>query len=180
MSPMPDVAEVDSAMPDSRRCQIVAMPDVAMPDSADGSAVLHPTSLGRLSLIERFVIPALLREILYQLPHRTEGAETVRCTHCGTCRLQRFGKTARGFQRYRCQRCRTSFSDCSASPLQGMSFPSLWPTFICAMARVPTLERCAEICGINIKTARAWRKRFIMLARQHAACQYCELRLRAR
>lgn len=85
------------------------------------------------------------------------------CPHCGcTENIAKYGKTAKGAQRYLCRNCGKTFSSTSDSVLQG-THKSLvvWEQYIECMLDGLSLKKTSEKCGICQRTAFNWRHKIL-------------------
>ena len=78
------------------------------------------------------------------------------CPHCRSVRVQRWG-TFSGRQRYRCGKCRRSFSDLTLTPLAYSKRPELWRRFAGCMLESLSVRASARRLGIDKDTAWRWR-----------------------
>lgn len=78
------------------------------------------------------------------------------CVHCGARRVHRWG-SFKGRRRYRCVKCRRTFSDLTGTPLAYSKLPWLWEPFGECMLASLTVRAAAERLGIDKDTAWRWR-----------------------
>lgn len=82
------------------------------------------------------------------------------CPHCACARVHKWG-TFSGRQRFRCTRCRRTFSTFTATPFQYLKRVDAWPTYMwCVDTRLP-VRLAAAISGIHRDTAFRWRHRLL-------------------
>lgn len=83
---------------------------------------------------------------------------TLACCKCGSVRLAKFGKDAKGNQRYQCKDCKATRSAISNSVFVGSHKDAeQWKKFILYTLEGRSLNYCAEHCKISEKTAFTWR-----------------------
>ena len=71
--------------------------------------------------------------------------EVYNCKKCGSVNLQKFGKTTKGHQKYRCKDCGAVFSSLSTSALsRSQKSADTWKQFITCTLEGRTLNYCAE------------------------------------
>lgn len=76
----------------------------------------------------------------------------VRCPGCDGREAVRFGRTARGTQRYRCDGCGRTFVP--EGPLSGSKLPEdIWMTYAGCHARGVPVREAATECGVTVATA---------------------------
>lgn len=80
------------------------------------------------------------------------------CPHCASRAIQRWG-TFSGRQRYRCTKCRRTFSDLTDSVLAYTKRLSCWPDFMVCWHGARTVRRTAQLAGVHSTTAFRWRHR---------------------
>lgn len=112
--------------------------------------------------------PVGLREILHlaRLLHRSgwrSNPESGRpdCPRCHSAKVHRWGSFS-GRQRYRCHRCRRSFSDFTATPFWHSRKVGSWLTYLDWMAEGASLRTAARVSGVSLSTA--FRRRHHILA----------------
>lgn len=93
-----------------------------------------------------------------------EAAEAFRpspsCPHCRCERVAKDGRTPAGHQRFRCLGCGLRFNSLSGTIFENCKKDfATWVRFVELMSWNVPIEACAEICGINHKTAYEWRHR---------------------
>ena len=83
------------------------------------------------------------------------------CPHCGSVHIFKNGHR-NGRQRYNCKDCKTSFVATNNTILhQSKKDLSVWTLYINCMMRKLPLRQTAEICGIHLATAFAWRHKIL-------------------
>jgi transposase-like protein len=88
--------------------------------------------------------------------------ENPECPHCHSSLINRHGKVNK-MQRYRCKNCCKTFVATTATPLARLRYKELWMDYIRCMLDSKVLRKCADECGINLKTSFRWRHRFLTL-----------------
>jgi transposase-like protein len=83
-----------------------------------------------------------------------------RCPHCHHHRIHRWGQFA-GRQRYRCTRCKRTFSTYTGTALHYLKRVDRWNGFCLAMDRCHTVRETARLLGIHKDTVFRWRHRFL-------------------
>jgi transposase-like protein len=83
-------------------------------------------------------------------------ASGVRCAHCKSARVQRWGRRA-GRQRYRCGDCRRTFSDFTGTLLAHCKRIDRVAAYCEILLRGETVRASARQCGIHRTTAFRWR-----------------------
>jgi len=88
--------------------------------------------------------------------------ESPECPHCHSSLINRHGKVNK-MQRYRCKNCGKTFVATTGTPLARLRYKELWMDYIRCMLDSKVLRKCADECGINLKTSFRWRHRFLEL-----------------
>lgn len=84
----------------------------------------------------------------------------VACVRCGSARIQRWGSFS-GRQRYRCLKCRRTFSDLTGTTLAYLKRDRLWGEFGACMLASLTVRAAGARLGIDKDTAWRWRHRVL-------------------
>ena len=84
------------------------------------------------------------------------------CPHCHSSLINRHGKVGK-MQRYRCKNCHKTFMATTATPLARLRHKEQWLDYMRCMVDSKVLRKCAEECGINLKTSFRWRHRFLKM-----------------
>lgn len=84
------------------------------------------------------------------------------CPHCQHDRFHRWG-TCNGLQRYRCRRCKKTYTALTHTPLYRMKMRDKWLMYVETMLLSKPLRYAAAKCGISLDTSFRWRHRFISL-----------------
>ena len=82
------------------------------------------------------------------------------CPHCGSSMIVRFG-TYRESQRYRCKRCRKTFTDLTSTALNFIHDKEKFFASAEIMLSGATLEETAKAVNISIPTAFSWRHKVL-------------------
>lgn len=121
-------------------------------------------------------IPSLNYSQLKQIRHTTEekiSENTVgqaisnreeiikTCPLCGSQKLNRWGRTKQGIQRFRCKSCSKTFNALSGTPLYRMRNPEKWLRYTLLMWSGKSLRAAASELGINLRTSFRWRHTFL-------------------
>ncbi len=87
------------------------------------------------------------------------------CPHCGSGSFVKHGKTGLGRQRYRCRKCRKTFSETTGTPFM-YSKKSLdtWSSYLFCMGGRLTLRKISKLLKMNLSTAFAWRHKILSVA----------------
>lgn len=94
-----------------------------------------------------------------------------RCPHCAEERIQRWGSTASGEQRYRCTACRRSFTGLTGTTLNRLRDKNLLLDYAECMRQGLSVRKTAKRLGIHATRAFAWRHRLMphLVAHQPAS-----------
>jgi transposase-like protein len=88
--------------------------------------------------------------------------ETVsQCPHCKSDKLNRWGMTKQGIQRFKCKVCNKTFNALADSPLYRMRKPEKWIEYTQLMWNAVSLRASAKMLNISLKTSFRWRHIFI-------------------
>ena len=83
------------------------------------------------------------------------------CPHCECQKLNRWGMTKQGVQRYRCKSCSKTFNALSGTPLYRMRQPEKWLQYTQLMWAGKSLRESASELDINLRTSFRWRHVFL-------------------
>lgn len=84
------------------------------------------------------------------------------CKKCGSLSVSKYGKTAKGHQRYRCLDCGSVFTSISDTLFSGSQKDAKqWSDFIFYTLEGRSLRFCAEKCNISLPTSFAWRHKLL-------------------
>ena len=87
-------------------------------------------------------------------------SEGLRCPHCGAGVVQKWGR-CRGRQRYRCRRCRRTFSDLTGTPAAYLKKVELLPEYAVCLQESLSVRDAAARLHIHPSTAFRWRHRLL-------------------
>jgi len=83
------------------------------------------------------------------------------CPHCQSEKLNRWGVTKQGIQRFHCKCCGKTFNALAGTPLYRMRKPEKWLEYTQLMWRGVPLRAAAREVNINLKTSFRWRHVFL-------------------
>ncbi|NRB42589.1 MAG: IS1595 family transposase [Pseudomonadales bacterium] len=83
------------------------------------------------------------------------------CPHCDSKKLNRWGMTKQGIQRFRCKSCNKTFNALSGTPLYRMRKPEKWLKYTQLMWQGVPLRKAASELDINLRTSFRWRHVFL-------------------
>ncbi|WP_107952361.1 IS1595 family transposase [Campylobacter concisus] len=87
--------------------------------------------------------------------------EIKECPHCKSTHFVKNGKV-QGRQRFICMDCRKTFAQTNNTILYGVKKDlSVWEKYIHCMIEKYSLRKTAQICGISLPTAFAWRHKIL-------------------
>ena len=87
--------------------------------------------------------------------------EIKECPHCKSTHFVKNGKV-QGRQRFICMDCRKTFAQTNNTILYGVKKDlSVWKKYIHCMIEKYSLRKTAQICGISLPTAFAWRHKIL-------------------
>ena len=87
--------------------------------------------------------------------------ELKECPHCKSAHFVKNGK-AQGKQRFMCMTCHKTFTHTNNTILYGVKKDiSVWKKYIHCMSKKYSLRKTAEVCGISLPTAFAWRHKIL-------------------
>lgn len=105
-------------------------------------------------------LEALLRRI-----REARFADGISCPRCNATKVCRWG-TFSGRQRYRCGRCRRTFSDLTGTPAAYIKKLTKWPVYLEHMCVGSSLRYAARSLRIHPATSFRWRHRILDELRQ--------------
>lgn len=92
----------------------------------------------------------------------SDREETINtCPSCNSKKLNRWGMTKQGVQRFRCKLCYKTFNALSGSPLYRMRKPEKWLQYTQLMWSGRSLRSVAAELDINLRTSFRWRHAFL-------------------
>lgn len=84
------------------------------------------------------------------------------CRLCSSHNIAKYGKDRKGNQRYKCKSCGATFSAYSGSILSRSKHSrEAWESYIELLLDGASLQKCAEACNIDVKTAFVWRHKIL-------------------
>ena len=120
---------------------------------------IPPHTLVRMSTVDPASQPSLQAIIAGFRAGRF--AHGLRCPHCRTVEPEhRWGRFA-GRQRYRCGRCRRTFSDLTGTPPRYTKKLELWPAYAACLGAGLSVRAAAARVGIHPSSAFRWRHRLL-------------------
>lgn len=85
-----------------------------------------------------------------------------KCAYCNSQHIVKFGKSAKGEQRYLCKDCNRSFTSKTNTILYKSPYPEgVWRKYINSMMQGMSIRKSAKECGINTDTAFKWRHKIL-------------------
>ena len=91
--------------------------------------------------------------------HLEDAAE---CPHCGSKRVEGWGRERNGLKRSRCLDCQRTFNPLTGTPLAKLRKKERWLSYAGALNAALPVRKAAKACKINKNTAFKWRHRFLM------------------
>ena len=128
--------------------------------------------LGELTPQERDLAVKALRDALYEgfaLDAATSDPNQMEaCVRCGSIRIIRKGRGRDGSQRWKCMNCNRTFG-VRTNRVMGMSKlkAGVWMRFLECFVDCLSLRKCAQRCGVCLKTAFLMRQRVIECIRRY-------------
>lgn len=128
--------------------------------------------LGELTPQERDLAVKALRAALYEgfaLDAATSDPNQMEaCVRCGSIRIIRKGRGRDGSQRWKCMNCNRTFG-VRTNRVMGMSKlkAGVWMRFLECFVDCLSLRKCAQRCGVCLKTAFLMRQRVIECIRRY-------------
>jgi transposase-like protein len=87
--------------------------------------------------------------------------EDPKCPHCGSRRIEGWGRERNGLKRSRCFDCQRTFN-----PLARLRKKESWLGFAAALNQSLSVRKAAKACKVNKNTAFNWRHRFLKAQNQ--------------
>ena len=124
---------------------------------------------------------AQAQKVVGALQHRSDGDEVHQlikqrleggpgCAHCGSRRIEGWGRERNGLKRRRCLDCRRTFNTLTGTPLARLRKKERWLNFAGALSESQPVRKAAKACKVNKNTALKWRHRFLR-AQNHSKDQ---------
>lgn len=120
---------------------------------------------------------AQAQKVIAALPQRGDGEEAQRlleqrledapeCAHCGSRRIEGWGRERNGLKRCRCLDCRRTFNALTGTPLARLRKKERWLSFAGTLNESLSVRKAARACKVNKNTAFKWRHRFLKAQNQ--------------
>ena len=103
-------------------------------------------------------------EVQHLLEQRLEAA--AKCAHCGSRRIEGWGRERNGLKRRRCLDCRRTFNALTGTPLARLRKKERWLSFAETLNDSRSVRKAARACNVNKSTALKWRHRFLKTQNQ--------------
>lgn len=124
---------------------------------------------------------AQAQKVIAALQQRGDGGEAQRlldqrleddpkCAHCGSRRIEGWGRERNGLKRCHCLDCRRTFNALTGTPLAGLRKKERWLSFAETLNESLSVRKAARACKVNKNTAFKWRHRFLK-AQNHSRNQ---------
>ncbi len=115
---------------------------------------------------------AQAKKLIAALQERGDGDEVQRllnqrledaaeCPHCGSKRVEGWGRERNGLKRCRCLECKRTFNPLTGTPLAKLRKKERWLSYAGALNAALPVRKAAKACKINKNTAFKWRHRFL-------------------
>lgn len=116
-----------------------------------------------LSQDELQVLSARIMGLLNIPSDDTAVAQTCNCCRrCSSKQVVKYGKDKNGKQRYKCKCCNTVFYEDSYSVVSRTHCShETWRKYIDQLLRRSSLQQCASVCNISVRTAFIWRHKIL-------------------
>ncbi|MDH5548258.1 MAG: IS1595 family transposase [Gammaproteobacteria bacterium] len=121
------------------------------------SSLSHLTNLQKKKIVEKIEIGDVNECI--SLIERHSGCDK-NCPHCKSNSVSRWGQSG-SLQRYRCKSCLKTFNSLTGSPLAGLHRREQWLKHSQCLIDGLSIQKTADVCGIDPTTAFRWRHRFL-------------------
>ncbi len=92
--------------------------------------------------------------------------DDLKCPHCGSRRIEGWGRERNGLKRSRCLDCLRTFNPLTGTPLARLRKKECWLTFAGALNESLSVRKAAKACKVNKNTAFKWRHRFLKAQNQ--------------
>ena len=120
---------------------------------------------------------AQAQKVIAALQQRGDGDEVQRileqrleddpkCPHCGSRRIEGWGRERNSLTRSRCLDCRRTFNSLTGTPLARLRKKERWLGFAGALNQSLSVRKAARACKVNKNTAFKWRHRFLKTQNQ--------------
>ena len=133
----------------------------------------HRKFLQRLDELVAELTHAQAQKVIAALQQRGDGEEVQRlldqrlegdpkCPHCGSRRIEGWGRERNGLKRSRCLDCTRTFNPLTGTPLAKLRKKERWLSYAGALNAALPVRKAAKACKINKNTAFKWRHRFLL------------------
>ena len=137
----------------------------------------HRKFLQRLDELVAELTHAQAQKMIAALQQRGDGDEVQRildqrleddpkCPHCGSRRIEGWGRERNGLTRSRCLDRRRTFNSLTGTPLARLRKKERWLGFAGALNQSLSVRKAARACQVNKNTAFKWRHRFLKAQNQ--------------
>jgi transposase-like protein len=123
--------------------------------------------LAKLSTKDVLDVQAFVADLVSQqatdVALERRSADTKTCLHCGEAKLQRWGRSKAGTQRFKCENCKATFGATTGTPFYRLRNRHLWSRYLRLMGHHIALWRLRDEHGLplSIPTLHRWRHRFL-------------------
>ena len=115
---------------------------------------------------------AQAQKLIDVLQQRGDGDEVLRllnkrfeqnpeCPHCGSKRMEGWGKERNGLKRKRCLDCKRTFNPLTGTPLARLQKKECWLKYAGALNESLSVRKAAKASKVDKNTAFKWRHRFL-------------------
>ena len=126
----------------------------------------------RLNELAAELTHAQAQKLIEALQQRGNGDEVLRllnkrfeqnpqCPHCGSKRMEGWGKERNGLKRKRCLDCKRTFNPLTGTPLARLQKKECWLKYAGALNDSLSVRKAAKACKVDKNTAFKWRHRFL-------------------
>ena len=137
----------------------------------------HRKFLRRLDELVGELTYAQAQKVIAALQQRGDGDDVQRileqrledtptCAHCGSRRIEGWGRERNGLKRRRCLDCRRTFNSLTGTALARLRKKERWLSFGAALNGSLPVRKAAMACQVNKNTAFKWRHRFLKAQNQ--------------
>src|SRR5271165_814857 len=137
----------------------------------------HRKFLQRLDELVAELTHAQAQKMIAALQQRGDGDEVQRildqrleddpeCPHCGSRRIEGWGRERNGLKRSHCLDCQRTFNPLTGTPLARLRKKERWLGFAAALNESQSVRKAAKACKVNKNTAFKWRHRFLKAQNQ--------------
>lgn len=123
--------------------------------------------LAKLSTKDVLDVQAFVADLVSQqatdVALERRSTDTKTCLHCGDSKIQRWGRSKAGTQRFKCQNCKATFGATTGAPFYRLRKRHLWSRYLGLMGHHVALWRLRDEYDLplSIPTLRRWRHRFL-------------------